>query len=276
MPVNAPNEYYVAEEKYRNAKTRDEKIKYLEEMISLLPRHHGSEKSLMELKKRLSKLKAQKEIKVGRKTSFTIKKEGAGQVCLIGMTNSGKSTLLKQLTNVDVEVDDHPYTTVKPEIGMMRYEDALVQIVEIPSTFESEWMSIAHNCDLIIKVINGDDDINQQRREIRKILDEHKIRVKTIKVITKKPINLDKLKKEIWNNLQVIRVYTKAQGKEPEKKPIIFRREATVGDVVKEVHKDFLKHFRFARVWGHSVKHQGSQVGLEHKLADKDIVQIFA
>lgn len=276
MPVNAPNEYYVAEEKYRNAKTRDEKIKYLEEMISLLPKHHGSEKALMELKKRLAKLKSQKEIKLGRKTSFTIKKEGAGQVCLIGLANSGKSTLLKQLTGVDVEIDEHPYTTVKPEVGMMRYEDVLIQIIEIPSTFEPEWMSIAHNCDLIIKVINGDEDINQQRKEIRKILDEHKIKVKTLKVITKNPINLDKLKNEIWNNLQVIRIYTKAQGKEPEKKPIIFKKEATVGDVVKEVHKDFLKHFRFARVWGQSVKHQGSQVGLDHKLKDKDIVQIFA
>lgn len=275
MPVNAPTEYYLAEEKYRNAKTQEEKIKYLEEMISLLPKHHGSEKALMELKKRLAKLKSQKKIKPSR-TSFAIKKEGAGQVCLIGLTNSGKSTLLKQLTNVDVEIDSHPYTTIKPEIGMMRYEDVLVQIIEIPSTFEPEWMSIAHNCDLIIRVINGDEDINKQRKEIRKILDENKIKVKTIKVITKIPINFDRLKKEIWNNLNVIRIYTKAQGKDPEKKPIILKKGATIRDVVKEVHKDFLRHFRFARVWGQSVKHQGSQVGLDHKLTDKDIVQIFA
>ncbi len=53
MPVNAPIEYYKAEEKYRLAKTRDEKIRYLEEMIRLLPRHHGSEKMLAQLKKRL-------------------------------------------------------------------------------------------------------------------------------------------------------------------------------------------------------------------------------
>ncbi len=47
-------------------------------------------------------------------------------------------------------------------------------------------------------------------------------------------------------------------------------------DVVEQVHKNFLKHFRFARVWGNSVKFPGAQVGLDHKLKDGDIVQIYA
>jgi len=274
MPVNATTEYYIAEEKYRNAKTRQEKIIYLEEMIRLLPRHHGSEKALAELKKRLSKLKSQKEAK-GARTAFTIKKEGVGQVCLVGLVGSGKSTLLKQLTGVEVGIGTHPYTTIKPQVGMMKYEDVWIQIVEIPSTFEPEWMSIARNCDLIIRVIDGNEDLSQQRIELNKIFNENKINVKSIKIITKRPLDLDKIKKEIWNNINVIRVYTKTKNK-IEEKPIIFKKSATVEDVVKFVHKDFLKHFRFARVWGNSVKHQGSQVGLDHKLVDKDVVQIFA
>ncbi|MEM5878678.1 MAG: TGS domain-containing protein [Candidatus Aenigmatarchaeota archaeon] len=274
MPVNAPNEYYLAEEKYKNAKTRDEKIKYLQEMISLLPRHHGSEKLLMELKKRLSKLKEQKESKPSR-SSVSIKKEGAAQVCLFGFANSGKSTLLKKLTNVDVEIDSHPYTTLKPAVGMMKYEDVWIQVIEIPSTFEPEWMAIVRNCDLIIKVIDGDDDLNRQRNELKKILDENRIKSKSIKIITKRPLNLDKIKSEIWSKLNIIRIYTKTQGKDPEKDPIIFKEKATVRDVVKEVHKDFLKHFRFARVWGKSVKFHGAQVGLDHQLKDGDIIQIY-
>ncbi|MBU5689785.1 MAG: TGS domain-containing protein [Candidatus Aenigmatarchaeota archaeon] len=275
MPVNAPNEYYLAEEKYKNAKTREEKIKYLQEMISLLPRHHGSEKLLMELKKRLSKLKEQKDSKPSR-SSISIKKEGAAQICLFGFTNSGKSTLLNKLTNVDVEVDYHPYTTLKPVVGMMKYEDVWIQVIEIPSTFEPEWMNIVRNCDLIVKVIDGNEDLNKQRKELKKILDDNKIKTKSIKVITKRPFNIEKFKKEVWSNLNIIRVYTKTQGKEPEKEPIIFKENATVKDVVKEVHKDFLKHFRFARVWGKSVKFPGAQVGLDHELKDGDIIQIYA
>ncbi len=275
MPVNAPNEYYLAEEKYKNAKTREEKIRYLEEMIALLPKHHGSEKLLMELKRRLAKLKSQKESKPSR-TSFSLKKEGAAQVCLLGFANSGKSTLLKILTGVDVKIADYPYTTTQPEVGMMKYEDVWIQIVEIPSTFESIWLGIVHNCDLIIKVIDGNDNINKQRIDLSNLMKENRIKVKSIKVIMKRPLNIEKIKNDIWQNLNLIRIYTKDQGKEPEKTPIVFKQKATVEDVVKEVHKDFLKHFRYAKVWGKSVKHQGAQVGLDHLLADKDIVQIFA
>ena len=59
-------------------------------------------------------------------------------------------------------------------------------------------------------------------------------------------------------------------------KPIIFKQGATVKDVVKEVHKTFLKNFRYAKIWGKSVKFCGVTVGLDHILVDKDIVEIRA
>lgn len=275
MPVNAPVEYYKAEEAYKSARTREEKIKYLEEMIRLLPKHKSSENVLAQLRSRLAKLKKQKETKVGRQT-FSIKKEGVGQVCLIGLSNSGKSTLLKQLTGVDVEIAEFPYTTIKPEVGMMRYEDVWIQIIEIPSTFDPQWMGIAHSADLIIRVVDGDGNIDGQRKELNEVLKKFRIKTKAIKVITKRPINLEKLKSEIWNNLDVIRVYTKTQGKSAEKKPIVMKKGSTVKDAVKEIHKEFLKHFRFVRIWGKSVKFDGTTVGLEHVLEDGDIIQIFA
>ncbi len=275
MPVNASVEYYKAEEDYKAAKTRGDKIRCLEEMIRLLPKHKSSEHVLAELRKRLAKLKSQKEAKTGR-AAFSFKKEGAGTVCLIGLPNSGKSTLLKKLTGIDVEISDYPYTTIKPEIGMMKFEDVWIQTVEIPSTFDPEWMSIAHNSDLIVRVIDGNENLTLQRRQVSEILKNNRIRVKTIKVIEKRPVNIDKLKAEIWKNLGKIRVYTKTQNKQSEKTPIILKKESTVYNVVKEVHKEFLKHFRFARIWGKSVKFSGANVGLDHKLEDKDIVQIFS
>lgn len=276
MPVNAPIEYYKAEEKYKSAKTREEKIACLEEMIRLLPKHHGSERLLRDLRKRLAKLKSQKPPKKGKRATFAIKKEGAGQVCLLGLTNSGKSTLLKELTGVDVTIADYPYTTTKPEVGMMKYEDVWIQIVEIPSTFDPEAMSIVHGTNSVIMVLDGDKDIEEQKKKLNDILIKRRIKKKKLYVTSKKPIDIEKLKARIWNSLGVIRVYTKTPGKKPEKKSIVLPEGSIVEDVAKTVHHSFLKHFRFARIWGKSVKFNGTQVGLDHVLKDKDVVEIRA
>jgi len=276
MPVNASIEYYKAEGKYNEAKTREEKIACLEEMIRLLPKHKSSETALAQLRKRLAKLKEEKPKKASQKPKWIVKKEGSGQVCLVGLTNSGKSTLLKELTGIDVDIASYEYTTTKPEFGMMRYEDVWVQIVEIPSTFEPEVMSIVHNSDLILILLDVNQGLEKQRREIDDILARRMIKTKKSYVMTKQELNIEKLKKQIWDNLGKIRVYTKTPGKKAENKPIIFRSKARVKDVVEEVHKSFLKHFRYAKVWGKSVKFNGATVGLKHALADKDVVEIRA
>ncbi|MCD6226230.1 MAG: TGS domain-containing protein [Candidatus Aenigmarchaeota archaeon] len=275
MPLNATVEYYKAEEKYKSAKTKEEKIKYLEEMIRELPKHKGAENVLAQLRRRLAKLKSQKETKKGSK-QFTIKKEGAGQVCIIGLPNSGKSVLLKALTNVDVDIDTYPFTTVKPEMGMAQYEDVWIQIIEIPSTFTGDAIGILHGCDIIIMLLDGEKNLDDQRKELQKILDEHNIKKKIIEVVSKKPIDLDNLKKQLWKNLNLIRVYTKAPREKPVKKPIITKQNSTIEDVVREVHQDFLKHFKYAKVWGDSVKVKGTKVGLDHRLKDKDIIEIHS
>ena len=276
MPVNATIEYYKAEEKFTSAKTREEKILYLEEMIRLLPKHKGSETALAQLRKKLAKLKEQKPKKTGQRPKWSIKKEGAGQVCLIGLTNCGKSTLLKMLTGIDVKIATHEYTTIQPQIGMMKYEDVWIQIVEIPSTFNPEVMSIVHNSDLILVLLDVNKGLEKQRKELDGILNSRLIKSRRLYILTKQEIDIEKLKRQIWDNLGKIRVYTKTPGKKPEGKSIIFKQGATVKDVVVEVHKSFLQHFRFAKIWGKSVKFGGATVGLDHVLVDKDVVEIRA
>jgi ribosome-interacting GTPase 1 len=106
MPVNATQEYFLAEKKYLEARTIEDRIKYLQEMIRTLPKHKSSENQLSELRRRLAKLKKEAATlrKVSTKPKFIIRKEGAAQVCIIGLTQSGKSTLLNSLTNANVEV----------------------------------------------------------------------------------------------------------------------------------------------------------------------------
>ena len=276
MPVNAPIEYYKAEEKFTSAKTREEKILYLEEMIRLLPKHKGAETVHAQLRKKLAKLKEQKPKKTGQRPRWSVKKEGAGQVCLIGLTNSGKSTLLKELTGVDVDIAPYEYTTTLPEFGMMKYEDVWIQIVEIPSTFDPEVMSVAYNTDLILVLLDLNKGLEKQRKELNEILNKRMIKSKRLYITTKQEIDIEKLKQQIWDNLGKIRVYTKTPRKKPETKPIVFKQGATVEDVVEEVHKTLLKHFRYAKIWGKSVKFGGATVGLDHVLVDKDVVEIRA
>lgn len=287
MPVNAGPEYFVAEKKYLEAKSKEEKIKALEEMIRTLPKHKGSSHLLAQLKHRLKKLKEEKTIKATAKPKFSIRKEGAAQVCIIGLTNSGKSSLLKALTAANVEIADYPYTTKKPAVGMMNFGDVQMQLIEIPSTFDSDFMSVLHTCDLILILIDSTQDIDRQTEQLTKILDKlenkkilftfNKSDIKKIdqdlSISAKEKIGLEKLKEEIWNRLDLIRVYTKSPGKPKVIPPVTLQKDASVRDVAKSIHKDFLKNFSFARIFNSS-PFSGQKVGLDFKLKDLDVVEI--
>ncbi len=268
MPVNATVEFYKAESHYLAAKTREEKIAALEEMIRTAPKHKGAESMLSQLKQRLAKLKSQSESKSARKMS-NIPKEADAQVCIIGLTRSGKSALLRKITNAKPKISEQPYTTTKPEVGVADYCGVKLQLIEIPSSFRREHMSTAQNCDAIVIMVR-----NENEKEAMKGVIEQ-FRIKKPSCFVSLNDNAEEVKKKIWNTLRLIKVYTKEPGKKAEKKPMVLKAGSTVGDAVADIHKDFLKFFRFARIWG-STKFPGEKVGLEHKLKDDDVMEIHA
>ena len=79
---------------------------------------------------------------------------------------------------------------------------------------------------------------------------------------------------KIWKLLDKIRVQTKT-SKKIAKKPIVLESGSRVEDVARAIHQDFVKNFRYARLWGPSAKFDSQQVGLEHVCKDGDIVEIF-
>lgn len=266
MPTNVTVDFVKAQERYLNAKTREEKIAALEEMISTVPKHKGTERMQLELKQRLAKLKQQKKSKSSRKVLIT--KEGDAQVSILGLTQSGKSTLLSILTNAKPDISNHPFTTTKPEIGTFDFEGVKIQMVEIPSNFKPVFMSIAQSSDGLVLVYRNEDEL----KELKNILSNSRINNPFIEV--RQGENSDKIKNEIWNMLGLIRIYCKEIGKKPEKKALVLKKGSTVEDAAKKIHKDFIKFFRFARVWGKSAKYEGQSFGLDHKLEDKDILEI--
>nr|PIM04140.1 putative GTP-binding protein [Toxoplasma gondii COUG] len=91
--------------------------------------------------------------------------------------------------------------------------------------------------------------------------------------------NLEQLKERIWEELGISRVYTKKKGQFPDfEDPVVMteqRGPCTVETAVSMIHKELLKDFKFALVWGSSAKHSPQHVGLSHRLADEDVLQIF-
>lgn len=292
MPVNAGIKYGLAEKKFNEATSVQDKIKALNEMLSAVPKHKGTENLRNEIKQKISRYKSlsEKEKTASKKGSskFSVKKEGSATACLVGITNSGKSTILNKLTNAKADIAPYEYTTTKPEIGIMDYKGINIQLIEIPA-FTEHFMErndgpgllgVIRMSDLIVIVLDLEGNIHEQITLIHRELERAAIKKKIIAIGTKENKNkeffvtLDKLKEEIWNSLGLIKVFTKQQGKAPEKRPVALKRGNKIRDLAKHIHKDFLKKFDFARIWGKSAKHPAQRVGMEHILEDNDIVEI--
>eukprot|EP01087_Luapelamoeba_hula_P001144 TRINITY_DN1088_c0_g1_i1.p1 TRINITY_DN1088_c0_g1~~TRINITY_DN1088_c0_g1_i1.p1 ORF type:complete len:368 (+),score=71.84 TRINITY_DN1088_c0_g1_i1:29-1132(+) len=88
--------------------------------------------------------------------------------------------------------------------------------------------------------------------------------------------NLDALLEKMWEYLNLVRIYTKPRGQIPDyTAPVVLDAgHCTVEDFCNKIHKGLLRHFKYALVWGTSVKHNGQRVGKEFVLHDEDVVQI--
>ncbi len=139
MPANLTPQYYEAEEKYRRAKTPEERIQALEEMLKVIPKHKGTERLQGDIKRKLARVREEgkkKKSPAKGHDPFGVEKQGAGQIVLAGYPNSGKSSLVTSLTRAKLKVADYPYTTAIPATGMMPYKDTWVQMVDTPPLME--------------------------------------------------------------------------------------------------------------------------------------------
>ena len=78
------------------------------------------------------------------------------------------------------------------------------------------------------------------------------------------------LKKKIWENSNLIRIYT-----EKTKEPMILEKGSTVERLILHLHKKLFENFREAIVNGPSAKFSNQSVGLHHVLEDEDKIKII-
>ncbi|MHA1769570.1 MAG: GTPase [Candidatus Thorarchaeota archaeon] len=194
MPTNVTPEFDKQRIIYEETEDLAQRIVELEKLLSLAPRHKGAERMVGNYRKKLAILKAQLEKKReqdrarrsgGGVEEGVIRKEGAGQVCLVGVTNSGKSSLINAVTNAELDVGDYPFTTPIPTPAMLTLEDINIQLVELPGVFEGsheagigrQALSVARNTDCIALIIDLSQDIDTQMNTILKELDSARIRL---------------------------------------------------------------------------------------------------
>lgn len=121
-----------------------------------------------------------------------------------------------------------------------------------------------------ITILNKVDTVSPEKaRSIAK-------KIKADMMISAKEGNqLEGLKKMIFKKLKLIRIYMKEPRKKADlEEPLIVFENFTIKDVCSKLHKDFVKNFKFCRVWGKSAKFDGQKLTLRHKVIDGDIVEI--
>ncbi|MBW9220977.1 GTP-binding protein [Methanothermococcus sp. SCGC AD-155-M21] len=204
----------------------------------------------------------------------------------------------RELYNVGIRLDQRP-----PDVKIVKKDRGGIAInTTLPLTKIDEETIVAilhenrtHNANIVIReditadqfidVISGNREyipslvvVNKidlaDEKHIRKIEEALKDR-EYILVSGHKNINIEELKEKIFNTLGFIKAYLKPQGEKPDlDEPLIILKNSTVEDVCNKLHRDFVRNFRYAQVWGKSAKHPGQRVGLNHVLEDGDILTI--
>jgi uncharacterized protein len=316
MPANLTPQYMEAERRFKQAVSVEAKIEALEEMMAVMPKHKGTEKLQAELKKKMSLLRKESEDHKksgGRRDSHVVEKQGARQLALVGAPNAGKSQLIRSLTHATPEVAEYPYTTRTPIPGMMLFENVRLQLVDLPPIsrdYMEPWVpQIIRNADAILWVVDlSDDDVLERMDETRRLLQDARVDLDTLKVLivaskadaqgaaeresvvyelfghrfaiaiisgaSATAGELEAFKRVVYDFLDVVRVYTKAPGKKADlNDPYVVARGSTVADVAEKVHRDFAANLKYARIWGEG-RPDGIMVPREFVISEGDILEL--
>jgi len=125
---------------------------------------------------------------------------------------------------------------------------------------------------LLVLANKNDDVATEENFHIFKALLESEWPMMAVSATT--GYNLELLKQTLFERLEIIRVYTKSRGKEPDRKsPFVLKKGATVEELASRIHKEFVDRFKFAKVWGEDV-YDGQMIQRDYVLQDGDVVEL--
>ncbi|UCB59611.1 MAG: TGS domain-containing protein [Candidatus Bathyarchaeota archaeon] len=192
MPTNLPAEAKKKWDEASSTRNPKQKLQLLQEFLSLVPKHKGTEKLRAQVKTKMATLRREIEEKSHRKVgargpSFFIEKEGAAQIVILGQTKVGRSSLLTSVTHAKVEVSHYPFTTLEPVPGMLPFEDIQIQMIEAPALFDGAaegkaWgqqaLALARNADGLVLMVALDENPGEQLAIISSELEKARILVR--------------------------------------------------------------------------------------------------
>ncbi|MEM2974481.1 MAG: GTP-binding protein [Candidatus Micrarchaeia archaeon] len=365
----------------------EEDIALLEKEMATTKYHKGTEHHFALMKARLARMKA---LLAGRKRAgggkgFSVRKHGDATVVMVGLPSVGKSTILNKLTSAQSRVAEWEFTTKEVIPGMLEYEGANIQLLDIPGIIGGaasgkgrgkEVIGVVRTADLLLFVvdegrvnmlyeildelesagvridkkppeiiikkktsgglsISGRPQMSDQMaraiakefgllnadiifrdkttadqfidflsgncvyipsivvlnkidsipgQKVEEIISSMKSSVQKdiIPISAEKGTNLEFLKYGIYKKLNLIRVFPmrgargKGMDEDTKREPMILKEGATISDVCEKIHKDLRRNFKYALVWGKSVRFGGQRVGLTHRVSDGDIITIVA
>ncbi|MDR9854061.1 GTPase HflX [Paenibacillus sp. VCA1] len=125
-----------------------------------------------DLKKQLEAVIKHRKLYRGRR-----QKSGAIQIALVGYTNAGKSTLLKQLTNADVYIENQLFATLDPTSRMLELPggseviltDTVGFIQNLPHDLVAAFRATleeANEADLILHVVDASSPMREEQMKV--------------------------------------------------------------------------------------------------------------
>ena len=193
-----------------------------------------------------------------KKPDVIIKKTGQGGINLT-ITTKQSNLNEKIIKSIASEYVANAHITIREDITEDQLIDSFIQ-----NRYYVPGFVIINKIDLISK-----------KEIIKKIEKIKRYGWKTFGISAIKNTGLNELKKIIFSELNLIRIYLKPVGKQVDfKEPLILKKGNTIEDACKKLHRDFKEKFRYSTVTGPSAKHDLQKVGLDHILQDKDVVTI--
>ncbi|MBR9679676.1 MAG: TGS domain-containing protein [Candidatus Altiarchaeota archaeon] len=247
MPDDQTQEFDKKYSDYKAAQSTVQKIRLLQELISQMPKHKGTENLQAQLKRSLSKLKtrAESEKKSGKGgTSIMTVKKIAPFIVIIGPPNSGKTSLFKALTGKG-KPRRYAFSTKIPNTAIAEYKKAKLQLVDTPS-FD---FSMANNANVII--------LTEPNPELEK-------KFKRKRIVIAKGREPQAVLEAVWERLELMRIFTDIGGE-----PILLKHRQTVKDAADKIHKSFVEGFEWAKV---KRGKRTFRVGLDYVLHDDDML----
>lgn len=170
-----------------------------------------------------------------------------------------------QLTNLDFDevkavMNEYRITSAEIAFRCDATIDDLIDVLEAENRFYVP----------VIYVLNKIDSISIEELDLLMRIPD------CVPISSENQWNLDELLEKMWEKLNLVRVYTKPKGKEPDyNEPVVLRQgRSSVEDFCNAIHKSLVEDFKHAVVYGSSVKHQPQNVGLSHILQDEDVVTV--